>query len=167
VAGAGRGPVGAPRRLDEVDRQIIEALQDDGRASFRGIAAQAGVSEATVRARYGLLRDDGVISILAVTNPLALGFEQALVGVRTTGNPDEIAEEVVTWPETDYVVVTAGQFDLIVEVVSRTRRQLIDLTNRLRGLDGVFAIETFVYLQMCKQLYNWGARAAIGEGTAA
>lgn len=155
---AERGAVAPLRRVDEVDRKIIEALQLNGRESFRGIAARVGVSEATVRARYGRLTSEGILQVVAVTNPLGLGFEQALVGVKTSGLPSAVADEISKWPEADYVVVTAGQFDVIVEVVASGRAELLDLTNRIRGLDGVVSTETFLYLEMWKQLYDWGTR---------
>jgi Lrp/AsnC family transcriptional regulator for asnA, asnC and gidA len=151
-----RGAVAPLRRVDEIDRRIIEALQQNGRESFRGIAAQVGVSEATVRARYGRLTSEGILQVVGVTNPLGLGFEQALVGVKTSGPPSSVADEISKWPEADYVVVTAGQFDVLVEVVASGRVELLDLTNRIRALDGVLSTETFLYLEMWKQLYDWG-----------
>jgi Lrp/AsnC family transcriptional regulator, regulator for asnA, asnC and gidA len=153
-----RGPVTAPRRVDGLDQGIIEALQANGRESFRRIAARLGVSEATVRARYTRLAADNILQVVAVTNPLGLGFEQALVGVKTTGPPQPVADEIATWPEADYVVVTAGQYDLVVELVTADRRELLELTNRMRGLGGVASTETFLYLDLVKQLYDWGAR---------
>ena len=156
----GRGPVTRPRSLDDVDRRIIEALQQNGRESFRGIAAQVGVSEATVRARYGRLTSEGILQVVGVTNPLGLGFEQALVGIKTSGPPSAVADEISQWPEADYVVVTAGQFDVVVEVVASGRVELLELTNRIRALDGVVSTETFLYLEMWKQLYDWGTPGA-------
>jgi Lrp/AsnC family transcriptional regulator, regulator for asnA, asnC and gidA len=153
-----RGPVRGPRRIDEVDQGIIEALQANGRESFRAIAARLGVSEATVRARYARLCEDDILQVVAVTNPLGLGFEQALIGVKTTGSPQPIADEISSWPEADYVVVTAGQYDLVVEVVATDRRELLGTTNRMRELDGVVSTETFLYLDLVKQLYDWGTR---------
>jgi Lrp/AsnC family transcriptional regulator for asnA, asnC and gidA len=153
-----RGPVAPARRVDELDRGIIEALQENGRESFRRIAARLGVSEATVRARYARLTGEGILQVVAVTNPLGLGFDQALVGVKTAGAPETVADELSRWPEADYVVVVAGQFDLVVEVVAADRRELLDLTNRMRALDGVVTTEIFFYLEMWKQLYDWGTR---------
>jgi Lrp/AsnC family transcriptional regulator for asnA, asnC and gidA len=153
-----RGAVTPARKVDELDRQIIEALQENGRESFRRIAARLGVSEGTVRARYARMTGEGILQVVAVTNPLGLGFDQALVGVKTSGAPDEIADQLSQWPEADYVVVTAGQFDLVVEVVAADRRELLDLTNRMRALDGVVSTEIFFYLEMWKQLYDWGTR---------
>ncbi len=151
-----RGPISAPRRIDGLDQGIIEALQENGRESFRAIASRLGVSEATVRARYARLCDDDILQVVGVTNPLGLGFEQALVGLKTTGSPGPVADEISSWPEADYVVVTAGQYDLVVEVVADDRRGLLELTNRMRALDGVVSTETFLYLDLVKQLYDWG-----------
>jgi Lrp/AsnC family transcriptional regulator, regulator for asnA, asnC and gidA len=155
-----RGAVGPGRGLDALDRSIIEALQHNGRDSFRRIAGEIGVSEATVRARYSRLCDENILQVTAVTNPLGLGFDaQAMVGIRTAGPPELVADEVARWDEAGYVVVTAGQFDLLVELVCTDRRHLLDLTNRIRSLDGVASTESFLYLELWKQLYDWGARA--------
>jgi Lrp/AsnC family transcriptional regulator, regulator for asnA, asnC and gidA len=158
VFDAHRGPVSAPRRIDALDQGIIEALQANGRESFRAIAARLGVSEATIRARYARLCDDDILQVVGVTNPLGLGFEQALIGVKTAGSPEPVADEISAWPEADYVVITAGQYDLVVEVVAADRRGLLELTNRMRALDGVVSTETFLYLDLVKQLYDWGTR---------
>jgi Lrp/AsnC family transcriptional regulator for asnA, asnC and gidA len=163
-----RGPVSGPRHLDAIDRAIIEALQENGRESFRRIAAKAGVAEATVRARYARLCADEILQVTGVTNPLGLGFEaEALVGVNTAGAPEPVADAIAGWDEASYVVITAGRFDVIVELVCTDRRHLLELTNRIRGLEGVVSTETFPYLQLCKQVYSWGARldpAATGGG---
>jgi len=165
---ASRGPVGQPRKLDAVDTALIEALQQNGRDSFRRIATGLGVSEATIRARYQRLCDDGVVQVTAVTNPLGLGYDaMALVGVRTSGPPEEVAERVAQLEETSYVVVAAGQFDLLVELVCVDRRHLLDVTNSIRALDGVASTETFMYLELHKQLYDWGIRRAYDDPPAA
>jgi Lrp/AsnC family transcriptional regulator for asnA, asnC and gidA len=154
-----RGPVSRPRELDAVDRAIIEALQRNGREPFRRIAAGLDVSEATVRARYARLCDDDILQVTGVTNPLGLGFDaQALVGVRTSGPPEPVAEEIARWAEAGYVVITAGQFDVLVELVCEDRRHLLELTSRIRGLEGVTSTESFLYLELCKQVYEWGVR---------
>ena len=165
-----RGPVSLPRSLDAVDQGIIEALQRNGRESFRRIAAHVGVSEATIRARYARLCDDNILQVTGVTNPLGLGFEaQAMVGIRTAGPPDQVADEIARWEEADYVVVTTGRFDLLVEVVCADRRGLLDVTNRIRSLPQVVSTETFLYLELWKQLYDWGvgSRDAARDAVAA
>jgi Lrp/AsnC family transcriptional regulator for asnA, asnC and gidA len=155
----GRGPVTQPRSLDEVDRGIIEALQDNGRASFRGVATQIGVAEATVRSRYARLVDDGILQVTGVTNPLGLGFDaMAMIGVNTTGSPEPVADEISGWEESSYVVVTAGRFDVLVEVVCVDRHHLLELTSRARAIDNVISTETFLYLQLAKQVFAWGTR---------
>lgn len=160
--GQARGAVTPAHRVDDLDRRIIEALQANGRESFRSIAARVGVSEATVRARYSRLTAEGVLQVVAITNPLGLGYEQALVGVKTTGPPGAVADEIAQWPEADYVIVTAGQFDIVVEVVATGRQNLLELTNRMRALPDVASTETFFYLEMWKQLYDWGSGTANG-----
>ena len=152
-----RGAVVKPRSIDPIDKGIIEALQRNGREPFRRIAGKLGVSEATVRARYARLCEDHILQVTGVTNPLGLGFDsQAMIGVRTSGPPDPVADEIARWEEADYVVVTAGQFDILVEIVCGDRRDLLEITNRLRALDGVVSTETFLYLELWKQLYDWG-----------
>ncbi|MDQ3778620.1 MAG: Lrp/AsnC family transcriptional regulator [Actinomycetota bacterium] len=158
-----RGAVSVPRSLDGIDRSIIEALQRNGRESFRRIAASVGVSEATIRARYARLCADDILQVTGITNPLGLGFDaQAMVGIRTGGPPEPVANEIATWDEAGYVVVTAGQFDILVELLCADRRQLLDLTNRIRALDGVVSTESFLYLELLKQIYDWGARVRHG-----
>jgi Lrp/AsnC family transcriptional regulator, regulator for asnA, asnC and gidA len=154
-----RGAVSVPRSLDAVDQSIIEALQRNGRESFRRIAASVGVSEATIRARYARLCEDDILQVTGITNPLGLGFEaQAMVGIRTTGPPEPVANEIATWDEAGYVVITAGQFDIIVELLCGDRRQLLDVTNRIRALETVVSTESFLYLELLKQIYDWGTR---------
>ncbi len=152
-----RGPVTRPRSLDPVDRGIIEALQENGRASFRAVAARVGVSEATVRSRYARLVEDGILLVTGVTNPLGLGFEaMAMIGIKTSGSPEPVADEIAGWDEASYVVVAAGRFDLLVEVVCADRHHLLELTTRARSVDGVVSTETFPYLSLAKQVYAWG-----------
>jgi Lrp/AsnC family transcriptional regulator for asnA, asnC and gidA len=159
-----RGAVSRPPRLDDLDRAIIEALQKNGREPFRRIADTLGVAEATVRARYARLVEDNILQVTGVTNPLGLGFEgMAMVGVKTAGPPERVADEISRWAEADYVVVTAGQFDVLVEVVCADRRGLLDVTNRIRALEGVVSTESFLYLEMWKQLYDWGVRSSVRQ----
>jgi Lrp/AsnC family transcriptional regulator, regulator for asnA, asnC and gidA len=160
--GARRGAVTRPRHIDAVDKSIIEALQKNGREPFRRIAAEIGVSEATIRARYARLCEDNILQVTGITNPLGLGFEaEAMVGIRTAGAPEHAADEIAGWNEAGYVVVTAGRFDILVELVCADRRELLDLTNRIRSIDGVVSTESFFYLELWKQLYDWGARVAV------
>jgi Lrp/AsnC family transcriptional regulator, regulator for asnA, asnC and gidA len=154
-----RGPIGRGRELDRVDRALIEALQRNGRDSFRRIAAALGVSEATVRARYRRLCRDEILQVTAITNPLGLGFgAMAMVGVRTSGPPRRVADAIAAWDEAGYIVVTAGSFDVLVELVCTDPSHLLEMTNQMRELEGVLSTETFLYLELRKELYDWGVR---------
>jgi Lrp/AsnC family transcriptional regulator, regulator for asnA, asnC and gidA len=146
-------------KLDPVNRRIIEILQREGRCPFTVIARELGISEAAVRARTRRLTAAGVLDVVAVTNPLKLGFEvMALVGVQANSDLDRVARSVSDWDETSYVVITSGSFDLLVEVVCEHNRHLLELVRRLRELDGVKSTETFMYLDMVKMTYAWGTR---------
>jgi Lrp/AsnC family transcriptional regulator for asnA, asnC and gidA len=158
-----RGPVRRPASLDDLDGRIIGALQANGREPFRAMAASFGVSEATIRNRYARLVDSGALQVTAVTNPMGMGYDaQALLGLTVEGPAERVADVLATWPEAIYVVITAGRFDVLVELVSRDRRDLLEMINRVRLLEGVMTTETFVYLDLVKQLFDWGAQP-VGE----
>ncbi len=147
--------------VSELDKRIIEHLQQDGRRPFTQIAADLGVSEAAVRARTNRLIERGILQIVGVTDPLKLGFQQqAMIGVRCeAARLLEVANEVADFPEVSYLVVTAGAYDLLIEVVLEDNDALLRfLSERLRRVDGVRDTETFVYLRMVKQVYAWGTR---------
>lgn len=149
-----------PAQLDEVSKAIIEQLQADGRRSYADIGKAVGLSEAAVRQRVQRLTESGVMQIVAVTDPMQLGFtRQAMIGIRVAGDTRVVAEQLAEIPEIDYVVLTAGSFDLLAEVVCENDEELISLLNsRIRILEGVQTTETFVYLKLQKQFYNWGTR---------
>ncbi len=146
--------------VDEVSKAIIEQLQEDGRRSYAAIGKAIGLSEAAVRQRVQRLVDTGIVQIVAVTDPLQVGFtRQAMVGLRADGDLSALADALADLPEVDYVVVTAGSFDLLVEVVCEDDEHMLRLLNQsIRSLPGVRETETFVYLRLRKQLYNWGTR---------
>ena len=158
--GQRRGHPPKPAQLDDVSKKIIEQLQADGRRSYAEIGKAVGLSEAAVRQRVQKLTDAGVMQVVAVTDPMQLGFyRQAMIGIRATGDTRMLADQLSAIPAVDYVVLTAGSFDLLVEVVCEDDEELIDLLNaQIRGLDGVSSTETFVYLKLHKQFYNWGTR---------
>ena len=147
-------------RLDDTAKRIVELLQKDGRQSYAAIAKEVGLSEAAVRQRVQRLLDSGVMQIVAVTDPLQLGFRrQAMIGLRTDGDLLAIGDAVAALPEVVYVVTTAGSFDLLCEVVCEDDDHLLDvLTQKLRAMPGVVSTETFVYLKLNKQHYDWGTR---------
>ncbi|KKK00011.1 Lrp/AsnC family transcriptional regulator [Micromonospora sp. HK10] len=143
--------------LDDVAKQIIEQLQEDGRRPYATIGKAVGLSEAAVRQRVQRLLDVGVMQIVAVTDPLQLGFpRQAMIGLRTDGDLEAVADRLAEFEEIDYVVITAGSFDLLAEVVCRNDEHLLEILQKLRGVTGVLATEAFVYLKLRKQTYSWG-----------
>ncbi len=146
--------------LDDVSKRIIEQLQEDGRRAYAAIGKAVGLSEAAVRQRVQRLIDHGVMQIVAVTDPLQVGFHrQAMIGVRADGDLEAVADDLVALPEIDYVVITAGSFDLLVEAVCEDDEALLRLvSSTMRSIPGVRSTETFVYLKLRKQLYNWGTR---------
>jgi Lrp/AsnC family transcriptional regulator for asnA, asnC and gidA len=152
-----------PRRttnLDDADKALIELLQEDGRMPYTRLAAAVGLSEAAVRQRVQHLIDDNVVQIVAVTDPLRLGFHrQAMVGVRTEGDIRAVADTLARIPEIDYVVFTSGSFDLLFELVCEDDDHLLTLLNdKVRSIPGVRSTETFTYLRLHKQTYAWGTR---------
>ena len=146
--------------LDDVSKAIIEQLQQDGRRAYASIGKVVGLSEAAVRQRVQKLIDSGVMQVVAVTDPLQLGFaRQAMIGVRVRGPLEPVADAIADLPEVDYVVITAGTFDLLVEAVCESDDSLLDLiSNGIRTIEGVDSTETFMYLQLRKQTYSWGVR---------
>jgi Lrp/AsnC family transcriptional regulator for asnA, asnC and gidA len=146
--------------LDEISKRIVEQLQEDGRRPYATIGKAVGLSEAAVRQRVQRLLDSGVMQIVAVTDPLQVGFaRQAMVGVTVSGDVAPVADQLAAMPEVDYVVITAGSFDLLAEVVCEDDDHLLEVAaRRIRALPGVRSTEIFVYLKLRKQLYNWGTR---------
>ncbi len=146
-------------RLDATAKRIIELLQEDGRISYAAIAKAVGLSEAAARARVQKLLDSEIMQIVAVTDPTQVGFtRQAMIGVRTEGDLTKVGDRLAELTEVDYVVTTAGSFDLLVEVVCEDDPHLLDVIRQVRELEGVVSSETFVYLKLNKQHYNWGTR---------
>jgi Lrp/AsnC family transcriptional regulator for asnA, asnC and gidA len=146
--------------LDDVSKSIIEELQQDGRRSYAAIGKVVGLSEAAVRQRVQRLVDSGVMQVVAVTDPLELGFaRQAMIAIKAHGELDAIADKLAAMDEVDYVVITAGSYDLLAEVVCESDERLLDvLSTRIRTIEGVVSTETFMYLKLRKQTYSWGVR---------
>jgi Lrp/AsnC family transcriptional regulator for asnA, asnC and gidA len=146
--------------LDETDRHIIGLLQVDGRRSYGAIADEVGLSETAVRRRVQRLRDSGVMQIVAITDPLQLGYgREALIGIRVHGDVRLVADKIAAIEEANYVVMTAGSFDIIAEVIAVDDAALVHLLNdSIRSIPGVTEVETFLYLQLSKQTYAWGTK---------
>lgn len=149
-----------PIQLDTVSKAIIEQLQSDGRRSYAEIGKAVGLSEAAVRQRVQKLTDSGVMQVVAVTDPMQLGFyRQAMVGIRVSGDTTTVVDKLSRITAVDYLVLTAGSFDILAEIVCENDDELIDLLNKeIRSIPGVQSTETFVYLKLQKQFYNWGTR---------
>jgi Lrp/AsnC family transcriptional regulator for asnA, asnC and gidA len=151
---------GSRELVDGTAKAIIEQLQRDGRMAYSTIGKAVGLSEAAVRQRVQKLVDNGVMQIVAVTDPMQIGFaRQAMIAVATNGDVEAIADQLAKIDEVDYIVVTAGSVDLLLEVVVEDDEHLLRLVNgRIRNIEGIVRTETFLYLKLVKQTYNWGAR---------
>lgn len=156
IASSPRPPV----TLDDADRRIIEVLQLDGRRPYGAIASEVGLSEAAVRRRVLRLRDSGALEVVAVTDPLQLGFHrEAMLGIRVRGDVRGVADAIAEIEEVIYVVLTGGSFDLLVELLAVDDDHLVTILNdQIRSIDGVESVETFLYLKTAKQTYSWGTR---------
>ena len=146
--------------MDAVSLAIIEQLQEDGRRPYAAIGKAVGLSEAAIRQRVQKLLDQGVMQIVAVTDPLTVGFRrQAMLGIHVDGDLDPVADALSAMSEVEYIVITAGSFDLMAEIVCEDDDHLLDVINkRVRTLPGVRSTEIFVYLKLRKQTYMWGNR---------
>jgi Lrp/AsnC family transcriptional regulator for asnA, asnC and gidA len=144
--------------LDDVSKAIIEQLQQDGRRSYAAIGKEVGLSEAAVRQRVQRLIESGVMQVVAVTDPLQLGFaRQAMVGISVAGALEPVADALSDMDEVDYVVITAGTYDVLAEVVCESDEHLLELiSEKIRRIHGVTRTETFMYLKLRKQTYSWG-----------
>lgn len=147
-------------RCTMMSKAIIEQLQQDGRRPYATIGRAVGLSEAAVRQRVQRLQDTGVMQIVAVTDPVQVGFSRsAMIGITVDGDAEEVASEIEKMPEVDYLVVCAGSFDILAEIVAEDDDHLLEVINRkIRALPRVRATETFVYLKLRKQIYTWGTR---------
>jgi Lrp/AsnC family transcriptional regulator for asnA, asnC and gidA len=146
--------------LDKAGKAIVEQLQEDGRRPYTRIGQAVGLSEGAVRQRVQQMIDDGVMQIVAVTDPLRLGFRRmAMIGLKVDGDLRTVADKLAQVPEIDYLVVTAGSFDLLCEVVCEDDDALLALVNdKIRAVPGVRETESFIYLKLSKQTYTWGTR---------
>jgi Lrp/AsnC family transcriptional regulator for asnA, asnC and gidA len=146
-------------KLDNTDKEIIAHLQTDGRMPFSNLGPLVGLSPAAVRQRVLHLIEEGAMQIVAVTDPTTLGFTvQAMAGLTLVGNLDEVAAKIAEIDAVDYVVVVAGRFDVMVEVVAEDMGGLLHIMNRIRSIPGVTGSEVFTYMSLQKQTYNWGTR---------
>lgn len=146
--------------LDDIDRKLIDALQHDGRASYADLAELVGLSPAATRLRVQRLLDGGVVKVVGVTDPLALGYPvMAALGVRVERNVRGVADHIAELPGVIYVVFTSGSFDLLVEVVCEDSARLLTvIDDEIRAIDGVRSVESFTYFGIHTHRFVWGAR---------
>ena len=156
---------GAPGRstsevfpLDDKDRAILVELQVDGRMSYADLAPRVGLSQAAVRQRVNRLTERGVMQVVAVTDPLSLGLStQAMVGISVSGDVRAVAAAVSECREAEYVLITAGRYDVLAEVLCEDNEALLALVNdRIRAIEGVASTEVFSILKMEKMTFSWG-----------
>ncbi len=146
--------------LDDVSKAIIDQLQQDGRRPYASIGKAVGLSEAAVRQRVQRLQEAGIMQIVAVTDPMQLGFSRAaMIGIRVEGDVEAVAGLIEAMAEVDYLVICAGTYDILAEIVAEDDDHLLDVINRrIRAIPSVKSTETFVYLKLRKQIYSWGTR---------
>jgi len=146
------------RALDETDKAIIRELQNDGRMPFAQLAPLVGLSQAATRQRVNRLVDGGVMQVVAVTDPTTLGLRyQSMLGITVDGDVRKVTEAIAALAGADYVVITAGRFDALVEVVADNADSFLDLVNMdIRTIPGVRTVEILSYVRLVKQTYNWG-----------
>ena len=145
-------------KIDRIDLQIINILNTDGRTPFSQIAKKLGVSTGMIRQRYHRLVQDGVLQVVAVTNPLLMGFTtMAQIGVKVdVGRLQEIADQIASFDEVIYLVLITGSYDLHLEIVCRDKTHLLDfLTNKLHSVEGIKDSETFICMKIAKEVYTW------------
>jgi len=143
-------------KIDSTDRKIISMLQKDGRLSFAEMAEKLHVSPGMVRLRYNHLVENGSFRVVAITNPLRLGYETlAMIGIRAEGNKVmQVAEKIRDLSDVIYLIVTSGKYDILAEVMCRDQADLLEfLTKKLYTIDGVRESETFMHLKIMKEVY--------------
>ena len=146
--------------LDRVDKAIIHELQLDGRMPYTELSRRVGLSQPATRQRVNRLIDRGSMQVVAVTDPSTLGFDYpAMVGIDVDGDIVEIADRLAQLEEVSYLIITAGRYDILAEVVCRDADHLLRFVNeQIRPLSGVSSVELFNYLRLVKQTYTWGTR---------
>jgi Lrp/AsnC family transcriptional regulator for asnA, asnC and gidA len=146
--------------IDEIDKSIIRELQVDGRMPYAKLGPAVGLSQAAVRQRVQRLMDSGAMQVVAVTDPIAVGFTlEAMIAINADGDLRKVSDALADIPQVTYVVIIAGRYDLMCEVVCEGSDELLELVNDVvRAIPGVTHAETFTYLHLAKQSYSWGTR---------
>jgi len=145
--------------MDDTDRRIITALQSDGRRPFNQIAQDLGIPASSVRYRTRRLQELGILQIVGIANPLAIGFDRlAMIGVSTApGRARDVCRALADLPETSYVILTTGRYDVMAEVICRDIEHFTDVViNRMQAIEGVLSTESLFVLEAYKLAYGWG-----------
>ncbi|WP_308465977.1 Lrp/AsnC family transcriptional regulator [Rathayibacter soli] len=153
--------------MDDIDRDIVAVLQVDGRRSYAEIAKQLGIPASSVRYRTKRLEDAGILQVVGIANPLAIGFHRlAMIGLRTTaGQSKAVCDALSAFPETSYVVLTTGRYDVLAEVICRDIAHFVEVVNdRMQAIEGVVSTESFFVLEVHKLAYGWGVGSVQGSG---
>ncbi len=155
-----QGPRRRQAPLDDIDKVIVRELQIDGRVSYAQLGPRVGLSQAATRQRVQRLIDSGVMQVVAVTDPTMLGFSvQAMIGMNVSGDARTVAETIAGYEIAEYVILCAGRYDVLAEVVAADNEDLLTIVNdSIRSIDGVTDVEIMTYLRLVKQTYSWGTR---------
>jgi Lrp/AsnC family transcriptional regulator for asnA, asnC and gidA len=143
-------------QLDEIDLNIVGAMQKDGRVAFAQIAEQLNVSPGMIRQRYNRLVESGYLKVVAITNPSRLGLNtMAMIGIRTDGDKIlQVADQIAALDEVIYIVIVSGRYDILAEIVCRDHADLLKfLTEKLAKVKGVRETESFMHLKIVKEVY--------------
>lgn len=153
--------------MDDIDRQIITALQVDGRRAFNQIAEDLGIPASSVRYRTHRLEELGILQVVGIANPLAIGFDRlAMICIRTApGKARAVCSALALLPETSYVILTSGQYDVMAEVICRDIEHFTNVVNdQMDAIDGIVSTESFFVLEVHKLAYGWGVGNVTGPG---
>jgi Lrp/AsnC family transcriptional regulator, regulator for asnA, asnC and gidA len=143
---------------DDLDREIIGLLQQDGRRPNTDIAQLLGVTETTVRKRIGRLVAENLIKVVAIPSPEVVGMSMsAIVGITVDMSAHEkVAAALEAMPNTRYVGYSTGPYDLIIEVFFRSHEELLQLLGgKLAKIPGILKTDTSVILKVTKFAYEW------------
>jgi Lrp/AsnC family transcriptional regulator for asnA, asnC and gidA len=144
--------------IDGADRAIIGELQVDGRLAYAKLAPRVGLSEAATRQRVNKLVERGIMQVVAVTDPAMVGLRHlAMLGINVDVDVRDVADKLATIEAVDYLVISAGRYDILAEVFSADQAEFLKVVNdQIRPVTGVRNLEILTYLDLVKQTYNWG-----------
>jgi Lrp/AsnC family transcriptional regulator for asnA, asnC and gidA len=151
---------------DDLDREIIRLLQQDGRRPNTEIGQLLGVTETTVRKRIGRLVAEQLIRVVAVPSPEVVGMTMsAIVGITVDMSAHEkVATALEAMPNTRYVGYSTGPYDMIIEVFFRSHEELLQLlAGKLAKIPGILKTDTSVILKVTKFAYEWEVPIEAGE----